>query len=360
MALVGIMKNDLMITKEFTVKEALKKLDETAEKVLMVVDSHSKLIGTITDGDIRRAILSGKNFNDSISGVYNCRPLSISESNFDLDLVKGIFIHRKIELLPIVDTDMKIVDFITWNSAFSESRAHIFPAEKICEPVVIMAGGKGVRLHPITKVLPKPLIPLGEKTIAELIIERFQNFGVEEFFLTLNYKGEMIKAYFDSMVHGYKLHYVFEADYLGTAGSLKLIQDTIGQTFIVSNCDILVKVDYAKIMRYHKDKGACLTIVSAFQHHKIPYGVINFKKDGYVVGISEKPEKTFPINTGVYIFEHSCLDYIPVNTYFDMTDLIDLLLKEQKIICTYPVNANDYIDIGQWDYYKDALEKFKL
>ena len=264
----------------------------------------------------------------------------------------------KIDLLPVVNKNHELVDYITWSMAFSEQAFLAKPLGKIDMPVVIMAGGKGTRLEPVTTIIPKPLIPVGAKTIVEHIMDRFMNNGVNEFYFTLNYLGEMIKAYLNSIDRTNRLHYVFEENYYGTAGSLKLMMDQVPKTFIVSNCDILVNVDYAKACEFHKANNAHLTMLSAFQRHKIPYGVIEFKEDGVVTRIHEKPEKTVVINTGVYVVNSECLKYIPDNQMFHMTDLIEKLMKDGKKICTYPVNEDDYIDIGQWDEYRKAVKQF--
>jgi len=221
-------------------------------------------------------------------------------------------------------------------------------------PVIIMAGGMGVRMAPFTKVLPKPLIPIGEKTIVELIMEEFARYGASKYFLTINYKGEMIRAYFQGFEHGYEIQYVWEKEYLGTAGSIKLVPG-LDETFIVSNCDILVKADFEEVAAFHSRCGAALTIVSSIQHHKVPYGVVDFTKGGKVVGIKEKPEYSYPVNTGVYFLDKRCLGYIPERRPFNMTDLIESLIKAGEEVFTFPVNEKDYIDIGQWEEYRSAV-----
>jgi NDP-sugar pyrophosphorylase family protein len=218
--------------------------------------------------------------------------------------------------------------------------------------VVIMPGGKGTRLDPITRVLPKPLIPIRDKTILELIIKEFYDYGISNFYLTLNYKGSMIEAYFNSIEKQYKVNYIWETDFLGTAGSLKLVEQEIADLFIVSNCDIIVKADYDDVINFHKNHNASLTILSSIQHYKIPYGVIEFKNGGVVNKITEKPEYSMTVNTGVYVFDKSILKYIPKNKIFDMNNLIDSLIANKKTVVTYPVNENDYIDIGQLEEYK--------
>lgn len=349
--------NKLLIKPDITIAEALKQFNASGEKVLLVT-MNKKLEGVITDGDIRRAVLSGLSIDDPITTVFNRKPGFLLASEFDVKTARKKLIKDKIDLLPVLNEKHEIVDFISWSMAFSGEEVFIKPKDQIDIPVVIMAGGKGTRLEPVTTIIPKPLIPVGSKTIVEHIMDRFMDSGVKEFFFTLNYLGEMIKAYLNSIDQKNELHYVFETDFFGTAGSLKLLADQISETFIVSNCDILVNVDYAKAYRFHKTKNACLTMLSAFQRHSIPYGVIEFKEDGVVTKINEKPEKTIVINTGVYIVNAECLQYIPDNQVFHMTHLIEALMKDGKKICTYPVNEDDYIDIGQWDEYRKAVKQF--
>ena len=352
------MLEDLLIQPDIPIPQALKKFNNTGEKVLLVIDKEKKLIGTITDGDVRRAVLAGHSIEDPITRVFNKSPIYISERDFSLDAVRKILLSYKIDLLPVINENREVVDFITWSRAFS---GHGFLEKKVGEinmPVVIMAGGKGTRLEPVTTIIPKPLIPVGSKTIVEHIMDRFINNGVKEFYFTLNYFGEMIKAYLSSIGQKNKLYYVFEKDYYGTAGSLKLLIKELPGTFIVSNCDILVNADYADVVKFHKFTNSSLTILSAFLQHRIPYGVIDFKEDGVVTQLHEKPEKTIVINTGVYVIDLECLRYIPDNEMFHMTDLIDKLMDNGKKICTYPVNENDYIDIGQWDEYRKAVKQF--
>ncbi|MCK5504355.1 MAG: NTP transferase domain-containing protein, partial [Thermodesulfovibrionia bacterium] len=231
---------------------------------------------------------------------------------------------------------------------------------KIKVPVIVMAGGKGTRLEPFTKILPKPLIPVNDKPILELIIEEFRRQGGKKYYLILNSKGEMIKAYFNGIQKDYELKYVWESDFLGTAGGLRLLKKLESDIFIVTNCDVIVKADYQQVIKLHKKQNASMTILSSIQHHKIPYGVISFREKGSVTDIHEKPEYTLTINTGIYVLNKDILKLIPRNEYFDMTDLIKTLIDNDKKVITYPVNENDYIDIGQWEEYKKAVEKLKV
>lgn len=229
--------------------------------------------------------------------------------------------------------------------------------KKIDIPVVIMAGGKGVRWSPFTKLIPKPLIPIDETPVIEIIMDRFSRWGARSFYITLNYKGEMVKTYFDGNKKKYTINYLWEKDFLGTAGSLALLPSAIEDTFIVSNCDVIVKADYADLVHIHKKKKNILTIVGTVGHYKIPYGVMHFDKDGRLEKIQEKPEFNFTINAGVYVLSKKALSHIPRNSFFDMTDFMQILLDRGEKVGVYTVSKKSYTDIGNWEGYKRCIEK---
>ena len=322
------------------------------------MDESDCLLGTITDGDIRRHILEGISIENPIKDIYNKNSKFLQQSDYSKELSRKILIDNKIELLPIIDENHHVVDFTVWNELDGRRVGRSKGEPPLELPVVIMAGGKGTRMAPFTNILPKPLIPIGERTVLELIIEGFREFGIRDYYLTLNHKGEMIQAYFNGIEKDYKTHFVTEKDYLGTAGSLKLVEKSICDTFIVSNCDIIVRADYAEVVAFHKANKAELTILSSLQRYRIPYGVIKFRQEGEVTELIEKPEYTFTINTGVYVLNRECLKLIPHDTFFNMTDLIDVLISQNQKIHTYTVNESDYIDIGQWkEYFTEKHKK---
>jgi NDP-sugar pyrophosphorylase family protein len=267
-------------------------------------------------------------------------------------------ITKKIEAVPVVNEKKQVVEVLFWSEIFKDSPQKASNA-KLGVPLVIMAGGKGTRLDPFTKILPKPLIPIGEKPIIELIIDRFMSFGVDTIYISINYKGEMIKSYFDYQENmTAKIRYLNEKEFLGTAGSLKLLPDEVSGTFIVSNCDIIVDADYHDVVRHHVTSGNALTLVGSIQHYQIPYGIIQFNSGGIVEKIVEKPEYDLTVNTGIYVVERETLKYIPDGKLFHVTDLINKLLGEKKQVGVYPVSEKSYIDLGQWEEYKKAIRIF--
>ena len=352
--------NEMYITKNTIVRQAMKALDITAKKLLLVVDENDCLLGTISDGDIRRFLLSNGNLNESIENCYNKNPkyVFVYEQN-NIEKIKRILIEKKITILPVLDEHKNIVKLIEWENIFDSNDKPNSNTKKIDVPVVIMAGGKGTRMEPFTSVLPKPLIPVGDKTMLEYIIDEYRKYKIDDYYITVNFKGNMIKAYFDSIEKGYNLKYLEEKDFFGTAGSLKLL-NPVPQTFIVSNCDIIVRADLNSVLEFHNKTNSILTILSSIQHHAIPYGVVDFENGGRVTKIKEKPEFSIPVNTGVYILNKKAWSYIPKNEFFHMTHLIEALINDGQNVMTYPVNENDYIDIGQWDEYKDSLLKLRI
>ena len=347
------MKN-LSILPTTSIKNAMKSLDETAERCLIVIDKKNRLLGTITDGDIRRGILKGLTISQKVSNCYNAKPFVLLKNNYNKVKVLSLFKEMKLDLLPVVDKSNILTDVITP----SDLGDH-FKQDKclINAPVVIMAGGKGTRLKPFTKILPKPLIPIHGKTILEHIINRFCNIGCNNFHMTVNYKAKIINAYFEELSPTYNVNFIHEVNPLGTAGGLRVLNKKITKTFFVTNCDILIDADYSNIYEFHKNGKYDLTLVASAKEHIVPYGTCELNKDGHLKQINEKPKFDFLINTGFYILEPSVLELIPKNTFFHITSLIELLKREKRKVGVYPIDDEKWIDIGQWSEYKKAVEK---
>jgi len=352
---------DIFIKPDASIKDALKKLDKTAEKTLLVVDENGHLLGTVTDGDIRRYIIKTGSLEGRVEDVYHRNPIVLYENETgNIERIKNLFLKHKIEVLPVINDRKQVINYLTWTEFFSrEEKERIGKVKFVNLPVVIMAGGKGRRLAPVTDVIPKPLVPVGNKTMIEHIIDVFRKYGVNKFYMTLNYKGKLIEAYFNSIDRDYDVEFIWEEDYLGTAGSLKLLQDKIDSDFIVSNCDIIVQIDFSDLVEFHLMGKSVLTAVTSIKHYKIPYGVVNVGKDGVINNIEEKPEYTFQINTGVYVLNKRALEHIPENSYFDMTDLIKILIERGEKVLAYPINESNYIDLGQWEEYKKNIGKLE-
>ena len=344
----------LIVKNGTSVKEAMKQMDLVGLKILFVVDSAGKFIGTLTDGDFRRWILANKSFNDEIKKICNKKPIKFSFENYDIDMVKRVMVEHRLEAVPIVDNSQKIVKVLFWEDVFGNRYKKI--EKKLKVPLAIMAGGEGARLSPFTKILPKPLIPINEKPIAEVIMDRFAEFGCAEFYFLLGYKGAMIQSYFDSAKNNYKPVYIFENKPGGTAGALKLLSNHLTKgSFFVSNCDILIEADYADMYESHIRDDNDITIVGAMRHFVVPYGIIAMEEGGQIAKLIEKPEYDFLVNTGMYILKKEVLSYIPKNEKFDFTDLIKKTREKGGKIGVYPVSEKSWLDIGQLELLGEAV-----
>jgi len=338
------------------IKQALKQMDAMGEKTLIVIDDQSRIMGTITDGDIRRWILKGKRLSESVTRVMNRRPMTLNEGYVPQE-AKDLMVRYQIECLPIIDKSKKVIACLWWMDFF-EGRQKVSKSLKL--PVVIMAGGEGVRLAPYTNILPKPLMPIGDKPVVEMIMTSFSQYGCNDFYLSLNYKANLIKAYFSDLDHQYNINYVLENKPLGTAGSLHLLRKKIKKTFFVSNCDVLIDADYVDMLNFHQEKKNKITLVSSMKNFTIPYGVCEIESGGVLKNIQEKPEHDFLVNTGMYILESSVLSDIPADRFYNMTDLInDYLIKGEKV-GVYPVSEKAWLDIGQLEVLHETLKKFEV
>lgn len=346
----------VLIRPNCTIKQALKQMDAMGEKTLIVVDDQNEIIGTTTDGDIRRWILKGESLNENLTKVVNCHPLILKEGYAQED-AKKMMIKRQFECLPVVDETRKVIAAIWWIDLF-ETKPKNFKSFNL--PVVIMAGGEGVRLHPFTKVLPKPLMPIGDKPIIEIIIDRFSNYGCRDFYLSVNYKSNIIKAYFSDFEHIYNITYIQENKPLGTAGSLHLLRNRINKTFFVSNCDILIEADYADMLKFHRQRRNKITLISSMKNFTIPYGVCEIENGGVLKNIREKPEYDFLVNTGMYILDTAVLDDIPNNQVYNITDLISDYIEKKEKIGVYPVSEKSWVDMGQFETLQETLKKFEI
>lgn len=347
----------ILINKYSTVKEALKLLDKTAEKILFVVDETNKLIGSLTDGDIRRWILKDGALNAQVENVC-FKGTYFVESDYNLEIVKEEILKRKIVYVPVINKNREIIEFLVWDKLFDRKLLRK-TIEKIDAEVVIMAGGKGTRLDPFTRILPKPLIPIGEKTILEIIIEKFTEYGLTEFFVSVNHKAKIIKSYFEEIQPEYKINYLHEEKPLGTIGALKQIEGKTDKEILLTNCDIIINADYVDLIKHHKEKKNDITIVASVKHYNIPYGVCEIANGGDLIEIKEKPEYDLLVNTGMYVLNPSVLKFIPENEFFHITHLIEKIKSTYKI-GIYPISENAWIDTGEWVEYKKVVEKLRL
>ncbi len=343
---------DICIPATATIAEALKQMDAVNRKLLLVVYDDLSFFSLLSIGDIQRAIIKNQALTESVNQIVR-QDVIIAKTSDDLSLVKERMKERRNELMPVLDENNQIADVIFWEDLFKEKRIR----HQLNLPVVIMAGGRGSRLKPLTNVIPKPLIPINEKTIIEDIMDRFVDHGCNTFHISVNYKADMIRYYFRALNNGdYNISYFQEDKPLGTAGSLSLLKGKINDTFFVSNCDILIDEDYAEILNYHKSNHNEITLVAALKHYPIPYGTLETSEDGILTAITEKPELNFKINSGMYIIEPGVLDEIPEDTFFHITTLIDNIMQRGGKVGVFPVSENSWQDIGEWNEYLQYIK----
>ncbi|MBT3748590.1 MAG: NTP transferase domain-containing protein [Bacteroidetes bacterium] len=348
----------LIIQTDISLRDAMKKLDDTHRKILFVTQVDNTLFGSLTDGDIRRWILAEGSLEKSVRSVCNPTPFSIGV-NYELDDVKQMMLQHKIQAVPVVDEKHQIQDLIFWDTAFSDDNIHE-EKEPLDISVVIMAGGAGTRLDPFTRILPKPLIPIGDRSIMEVIIEKFREYGINEYYVSLYSKAKLIRAYFDEVAPPYKLIYLEENEPLGTVGILSKIKDIIKGSLILTNCDTIINCDYKDLVDFHEKNKFDITLVGSLINHKIPYGICEIAKEGKLVNLTEKPEYSYLVSTGMYVLRNTALKLIPENERFNMPDLIEKVRNTGGDVGVYPISEKSWLDTGEWHEYKKTVEQLSL
>lgn len=348
-------QSTLLIEKNSNLLAALKQMDSIGRKLLIVVDD-SKYYGLISIGDIQRAIIKNVNLDSELFNILRddyivANPLS------SFNQIKQMMIKMRCEFMPVINDEKEIIQIYFWEDIFETNKNA--PKRNFNVPVVIMAGGKGTRLKPLTNVIPKPLIPVGERTILEEIIQHFTLYGVNEFYLTVNYKAELIEYYLNQLQLPLKIHFVYEEKPLGTGGSLSMLKGKVNKSFFVTNCDIIIDNDYSEILDYHEQNDNLITVVASLKHYPISYGTIETGDSGELVKLVEKPEITFKINSGMYILNSSVLEYIPESRFYNITDLIEDVKKRNGKVGVYPVSENSWKDIGEWSKYNEILKAYQ-
>lgn len=334
--------------------EAMQKIDANAKGLLFIVDDMGRLEGTLTDGDIRRGIIKTGNLNGRVSDFMNKSPKYVYRK--DMHIAQEYMADMKITALPVLNMQNKISDIIF--ASEDKTKENNEKKNELGQvPIVIMAGGKGTRLYPYTKILPKPLIPIGDIPIMERIINRFTGYGVRDVYATVNYRKNMIISYFSDQQMDVNIHYVEENEPLGTAGGLRLIDKEFECPFFLTNCDVLIKANYADIYRHHIESGNEITMVVAMKNIMVPYGVVCSSENGTVVGMEEKPKLSYLVNTGLYVLNPDVLLQIPENTFFHMTDLTNKLLENKRKVGVYPISEDSFLDMGEFEEMRRMEEK---
>lgn len=337
---------ELIIPRTATVLETMKKLDETGQRILFIAPG-GKLEAVVTDGDLRKFFLRGGTLDAAVAEAANFHPISLPVS--ERGRARGELQRHGIDALPILDTRGVITDIVFAGGVDVDNR------KRVDIPVVMMAGGLGTRLYPYTKILPKPLIPVGERPISELIIDRFREFGCHRFTMVVNYKKGMIKSYFGDLEKDYTLDFVDETRFMGTGGGLCLLKGRMDSPFFFTNCDTLLDLDFGDLYEKHKARGNLITMVCAFKHFTVPYGVVELGEDGGIAAMREKPELNFLTNTGVYVVEPRVVEEMRDGESIGFPDVIDRYRASGERVGVYPINESAWMDMGQME----ELEKMR-
>ena len=332
-----------------TIIQTMKIMDEAFTKLLLVFEGES-FLGIITNGDLQRAIIAHLSFDTPIGNIVNRVGKQYAYVGDNKEKIRDWMLEKRAELMPILDEKNQLVDVLFWDDVISGVIAED-NRPKIDLPVVIMAGGKGTRLKPITNVIPKPLVPVGDKTILEVIMDQFESIGCHKFYMSVNYKADLMQYYLSQLPHKYEIEFFLEDKPLGTIGSVSLMKGKISTPFFVSNCDSINEQDYRDVWDYHVSNRNDMTIVTMVKSFKIPYGVIETGKDGLMTDLREKPEQTYQVNTGVYILNPDLIGEIPEGEFFHITHLMEKIKGKGGRIGCFPVSEHSWKDMGEWPEY---------
>lgn len=328
---------EVVVRPEMPLKEAIAKIDRSGLQLALVLNPDETLVGVLSDGDVRRAILAGKSLDTSVSEVMNSQP-TVAPASMPRSKMLGLMRHLVIHHLPLVNSEDQVVGLATLDD--------LIGAVERPNWVIIMAGGLGTRLHPLTKECPKPLLKVGGKPILEIIVESFAEQGFKQIFLSVNYKADMIQDYFgEGDRWGVQFNYIHEKERLGTAGALSLLPERPTAPIIVMNGDILTRTSFDSLLKFHEAQNSVATMSVREYEFQVPYGVVQM--DGIKIkAIEEKPLQRFFVNAGIYTLNPEVLEYIPNNTFFDMPTLFEHLISANQATAAYPLREY-WLDIGR-------------
>ena len=346
------MNKQILISENSSLKVALERMGKLGKKCLIIAND-GKFVGTLSDGDVRKALLSGKGIDSPVKGIFNENAFSVFEGEFKKVDFKKVFLEQKYGLIPVLDKKNIVRDIVEWGDFFQPQS----PSPKRDMPVVIMAGGEGTRLKPFTNILPKPLIPLNDKTVIEKILDSFADKGFYNFFLTVNFKGKLLKAFFEELEPDYSINFIEEKIPLGTAGSLRMLKEELTSSFLLTNCDVILDLDHGDLIDFHNKNNCEITLIASAKKLTIPYGACEIDEQGFLSKIIEKPSLDYLINAGLYVIEPSALNEIPDGEFFHITDLVEKVKSKGKKVGVFPIEDGAWIDIGQWEEYRSALRK---
>jgi len=331
-----------------TIKEAMVAIDSGAMKIAVVVNDTMHLVGVLTDGDIRRGLLEGMDLNSSIESIMQINPMVCSVNDTKEDILSKT-LGKKIYHLPILDKDKRVIGI--------EDIDSLLKVKERSNRVVLMVGGLGSRLRPLTNKIPKPMIKVGNRPILETIIKNFKRYGFVNIILSVNYKADIVKEYFgDGSAFGVNIEYIHESKRMGTAGALSLMQTQLHEPFFVMNGDLLTNVNFEHFLNFHLEQDSIATMAVREYEYQIPFGVVN-QENGEITSIVEKPKQYYYVNAGIYILNPDVLKLIPNDEFYDMPTLFDDLLKMNHKPISFPVHEY-WLDIGQVKQLEQARDEY--
>ncbi len=336
-----------LVPPNLPIDKVIEVIDRNSQQIAVVTDEERKLLGTVTDGDIRRGILKGISLSSPVSQIMNPHPITIPKMN-DRKSIMAILRANKIRHLPVIDEARRVIGVERLEEQMDDPHSNW---------VVIMAGGRGKRLEPLTDHCPKPMLKIGEKPILQTILEQFVRQEFTRFCISVHYESAQIKDFFgDGSKLGAEIYYIDEEKRMGTAGSLSLFPFEAKEPILVVNGDILTKLDFAQLLGFHADHQAKATIAVTTYGFQIPYGLIKANHD-YLVGFEEKPVFASFINAGIYVLNPEVLHFVPQNSYFDMNDLFQILIQNEEPVCIFPVREY-WADVGEIKSFDQACREY--
>jgi dTDP-glucose pyrophosphorylase len=338
----------LRVNENSTIREVLQVIKDGAMKIALVMDD-SKLLGVIADSDIREGLLKDFNLSSPIKEIYNKNPLVCYEDDSKQDIIEKA-LSKKIQQIPILNDKNEVIGM--------EELDELLKPKPKSNKVVLMVGGLGTRLRPLTDDIPKPMLKVGGKPILETIVLNFKKYGFTNIVMCVNYKSHIIENHFkDGSKFGVSIKYVYEKNRMGTAGALSLLKEIPKEPFFVMNGDLLTNINLEHLLLHHLEKQSSATMCLRKYEYDIPYGVVNLNEENQIVSIKEKPVYSYFVNGGIYLINPDVLKYIPKNEFFDMPSLFEILLKNGKICDSYIIREY-WLDIGRLSDYEKANHEY--
>jgi len=335
---------DISLSPTATVKDALKLIDCGLVKIALIVDQQQHLLGTLNDGDIRRGLLRKKTLNDTIEDIYFKSPICGNE-NDSKEILFNLCVKHKVNQIPIINDNKQIVGLFVLDDNLSTKQHE--------NAVVLMVGGLGTRLRPLTENTPKPMLEVGGKPILLTIVEGFAKSGFTNITMCLGYKSNVIQDFFqDGSRFGVEIEYIVEDKEMGTVGALTLLKQKPKEAFFVMNGDLLTNFNYEQMLEFHESNNSKATICVREYDFQVPYGVVNINNED-IISIEEKPVHSFFVNAGIYLLEPECIDLIPNDEFYDMPSLIEKIISSKDKVVSFPVREY-WLDVGRMDEFKKA------